>query len=108
VPTATYAVTIPIHLAEQVAKQVGVYNSTLYRYATPFSTQIIFRYLNGFDLEFSSALLAIAKGLIKGGEIAPPKFLVIVSLGRGGAKAKDDIEINKDLFEAIGDRFMAA
>jgi len=103
-PEATHSVTTPIHLA----KQVGIYDATLYRYSTPFSTQIIFRYLNGFDLEFSDEPLAIAKGFLQSDEISPPKFLLIISIGRGGAHPKEDIEINTDLFETFEDKYMSA
>ena len=101
---ATHSVTTPIHLD----KQVGIYDPTLYRYSTPFSTQIIFRYLNGFDLEFPEEPLAIAKGFSQSDEISPPKFLLIISIGRRGANPKEDIEINTDLFETFDDKNMMA
>jgi len=101
---ATHSVTIPIHLA----KQVGLYDPTLYRYSTPFSTQIIFRYLNGFDLEFSDEPIAIAKGFSQSDDISPPKFLLIVSIGRGGAEPLEDIGINTDFFETFDDKKMMA
>jgi hypothetical protein len=95
----THMVTMPIHLA----KNIGIYDPTLYRYSTPLSTQIIFRILNGFDLEFSDEPLAIAKGFFQRDEISAPKFLLVVSLGRAGANVKEDIEINPDIFETFDD-----
>lgn len=103
-PGRTHSVAIPINLA----LQVGSYGPKMYRYSIPCSTQIAFRYFNGFDLEFSDEPIAIAKGFSQNDEISPPKFLLVVSIGRNGASPKEDIDINTALFEPFDNQQMMA
>lgn len=98
-PKTFYASLIPIKLALEFAQ----FNRKIYRFTTPFSYQLIYRYIYGLDLDFSSDLINVAKGN-QTEALFPPKYLVTIQVKHSkieGEFQSQDIEINSEYFEEI-------
>ena len=90
-----HAVTLPINLA----LNFDIKNTTLYRFSSPLSYQVLGRYFRGLDLEFSKEAVKIAKGYMR--DLGLPKFLVVISAvvsSDGHGEAPSRIEYNTDIF----------
>lgn len=86
----TYAVVIPTNVVLKAKSN----DTSLYKYASPFSHQLCFRYLFGWDLDFQQEALDIAKG----NKEEAPQYLLAISIGHGGAEPTPAIEINHNVF----------
>lgn len=100
--SSTLALTVPLTIVAAVGRKDVV----LYRYGMPFSAQLVLRYLNGFDLEFSREALRTAKGWFHA--LPPPKFLLIVQIHRGGESDLEnpssfEFDVNQERFEPLTD-----
>jgi len=93
-PLSTYALVVPQHLAVALRSN----DTNLYRFATPLSQQLVGRYLNAHDLEFSPEALAVARGRSRA--LGSPRYLLVVAVGRGVAPPEPDV--NSNVFSDIG------
>ena len=91
----TYSVVVPMNTIIETKKR----DSTLYKFSLPFSHQLFFRYLHGFDLEYDKKAIEIAKGYaMKKGF---PKYLMVASVAFGNTEPYRDITFNKNRFRKI-------
>jgi hypothetical protein len=91
----TCSVVVPSNTILSVQKK----NTTLYKFSIPFSYQLFFRYLQGFDLEFGEQPKKIAKGYAT--KLGAPTYLVIVSVAYGKTEPLREISFNGELFRNI-------
>jgi hypothetical protein len=92
----TCSVIVPIRTVLHVGKK----DMSLYKFSIPFSYQLLFRYFQGFDLEFGEMPINAAKGYYSA-KFGAPTYLVIVSVGFGKAEPVTDIDFNRDLFRKM-------
>jgi hypothetical protein len=84
----THAVAVPANLAFNL----GLKTTGLYKASVPFSYQLCYRYLYGLDLDFNKHQLEAAGGFnTKKGN---PKFLIHISASHGGAQILENSEID--------------
>lgn len=76
----TSSVVVPVNIVTHKKKK----DTTLYKFSLPFSYQLVFRYFQGFDLEFDKTPMKIAKGYAS--EKGLPAYLVVVSIAYGRAE----------------------
>jgi len=91
----TCCVTVPMNILSVLNKK----DITLYKFSLPFSYQLVFRYFQGFDLEFEKQPVAIAKGFSR--EMGTPTYLVIASLSQGRHEPDKSIEYNSEIYAAL-------
>lgn len=85
----TYAATIPINTALALtAKDTRLYSS-----CTPFSHQLLLRYLQGLDLEFDKASVDAAKGFAD--KIGAPHYLLVINVVQVGAPDLPALTVNQ-------------
>jgi hypothetical protein len=77
----------------------GRYDTSLYKFALPFSYQISFRNLQGLDLEYDAEIVAATKGMSH--RYSVPKTVLAVSVRRGPGGPPTPPDINGDSLEAI-------
>ncbi len=84
----THAVTVPANLAFNL----GLKTTGLYKASVPFSYQLCYRYLYGLDLDFNKQQLETADGFntARGN----PKFLIHISASHGGALLLDTFDFD--------------
>jgi hypothetical protein len=93
-PDPTHAATLPINIVQTLGRK----DSSICRFASPFSHQLIFRFFNGFDLEFEREPIRIVKGWSE----RAPKFMLEVTVSRAKEKMSEKIvEINRKRFIPI-------
>ena len=96
------AVTLPMNLAIKTKKK----DMTLYKFAIPFSYQLLYRYFQGLDLDFDENAIDVAKGYAI--EKGLPDYLVAISitygkLNRLGENVLEPIQINRELYTELGE-----
>lgn len=90
----TCSVVVPTSIVSYNKKK----DTTLYKFSLPFSYQLIFRYFQGFDLEFQKTLIKIAKGYAS--EKGLPTYLVVVSIAYGRAEPQI-VDFDTDRFREL-------
>ena len=73
---------------------------TLYKFSSPLSYQLCFRYFRGRDLEFSKEAIQTAQGFMQKWGI--PKCLITISIAYGRAEIDREFEINREMYLPIG------
>jgi hypothetical protein len=91
----TYAVVTPT----SVAMQVKTNDSSLYNFSVPFSNQIVFRYLHGFDLDFSKKALDFAAG--RPNKLGFAGNLLCLDVTEEGAADMGKEELNREVWAAL-------
>ena len=90
----TSSVVVPTSIVAHKKKK----DTTLYKFSLPFSYQIVFRYFQGFDLEFRETPIKIAKGYAS--EKGLPTYLVVVSITYGRAEPQV-VDFNRNRFGEV-------
>ena len=92
----THSVIIPTNIVTIINKK----DTSLYKFSLPFSRQLCFRYLYGFDLEFQEEAIKIAKGYnIE--KIGAPKYLLIISIAPIKIEYLEEPDFNREVYIPI-------
>ncbi len=91
----TNASSVPVNLATEL----NVKNTGLYKVSLPFSYLLAYRYPFGLDLDFQKPALDTGKGFKT--DKGNPRFLATVAVAHGGADLQDDIEYNEEIYIEI-------
>jgi hypothetical protein len=100
----TRSVVVPIN----IVLATNLRNTSLYRFSLPFSYQLAFRYLNGFDLEYEKSSFTSVTNAIRDDHhnfsiYKSPKYLLVFSVGKDGVtpSSVDEIPVNRDLYTSF-------
>jgi len=95
-PVRTHTVIVPLNVVLPTEKK----DMTLYKFSSPFSYQLCFRYFKGRDLEFSKEAIQTAQGFMQ--KRGMPKNLITISIAYGRAEIDREFEINREMYHLIG------
>lgn len=93
----TYAATIPIN----TALALGVKDMSLYGSCSPFSHQLLLRYLHGLDLEFDRKSIEAAQGFAD--KLGAPRYLMVVDVIEAGAPGLPEPRTNSNRMQLARD-----
>lgn len=82
-----------------IALELGIKHTGLYKTAQPFSYQLCYRYLFGLDLDFQKTAVDTVKGFKS--DRGNPKFLFIISASHGGYEPDLNIEYDSTKYLEI-------
>jgi hypothetical protein len=80
----------------QLAAAVNQYDDTLYRFASSFSYQFCYRYLNLHDLDFSETAIRAVKGFPE--ELGSPSIVMIIRAAPQGQELPEGFRPNDNLY----------
>jgi hypothetical protein len=88
-----------------IVNQIKIKSRELFRFASLFSEQVIFRFFNGDDLNFDGGLLKLAKGYRdesdeRLSEFQMPTFLIPISISYSEEEPQE-IEINREIYTPV-------
>lgn len=98
----TNAVAAPINVVTALVKDYGARDDSLYKRSVPFSHQLCFRYLRGFDLEMSEEAVLAARGYES--RIGAHKYLLVVDVSSVEDREppwEEDLLVNRDFWEPL-------
>jgi hypothetical protein len=87
----TYAVNVPSYIVDQTKNKTVA----LYGFSVPFSYQLCFRYLRGFDLDLDESAINVAKGITGKGNA---KYLLTIDVIHGDTNYDIQKNINFSLY----------
>ena len=91
----TRSVVVPTNIVLETQQK----DTRLYKYSLPFSHQLFFRYLHGFDLDFRKKIINIAKGYNPSKGI--PIYLIVACVAFGKTEPSPGIDFRGDSFMPI-------
>jgi hypothetical protein len=91
----TFAAVTPINTA--FSRKLN--DLSLYRFALPFSQQLVMRYLHGFDLDFSNKAISVAKG--DPNPLGSPRTLLCMNVAEENTTDVRQIELNNRVWEPL-------
>jgi hypothetical protein len=91
----TYAVVTPTN----IAMDIKINDSGLYNFSLPFANQLVFRYLHGFDLEFSAKAIAYALG--NQNKLGFANTLLCLYVIEEGAQEVQKAELNNEVWTPL-------
>lgn len=91
----THSVVLPANLIHSKASKT----TSLYNRSIPFSHQLCDRYLLGFDLEYDSTAINIAKGFPQ--QRAYPKYVMVIRVGQNSPPPELDEPLNQDALSIL-------
>jgi hypothetical protein len=83
----------------QLAATINQYDDTLYRFAHAFSFQLVWRYLQLHDLDFSDAAVQAVKGFP--GELGSPNHVLIIRGAPVGQELPEEFVPNTNLYTRL-------
>lgn len=93
VTPCTSAVCVPLN----VAKATGYKDTLLYRYGTPLSMMLAYRYFQGLDLEFGEKAIDAASGYLE--KFGLPSYILEVKIFENGAEPTDEaVYVNQNRY----------
>lgn len=98
VPTRASVSHAPV-LPLQLAATINQYDDTLYRFAYAFSHQLVWRYLQLHDLDFSDAAVQAVKGFP--GELGSPNHVLVVRGAPLGQELPERVIPNENLYAPL-------
>jgi hypothetical protein len=90
----THSVVVPIDLSLSLGKK----NSSLYKYSTPFSYQLCFRYFHGFDLEYNEDNVRMTQKFST--TQVYPKYIMTLNIAKDGLES-DFQQVNRNFYSVI-------
>ena len=91
----TRSVVVPTNIVLETQQK----DTRLYKYSLPFSHQLFFRHLHGFDLDFRNKITNIAKGYNPSKGI--PTYLIVACVAFGKTEPSQSIDFRRDYFTPI-------
>jgi len=92
---STNAAVVPVNLA----LELGLKNTALYKVAVPFSYQFCYRYFFGLDLDYQKVAVETAKSYRS--DRGNAKYLLILSAAHGGMKPHTNMDFNRERYERL-------
>ncbi|MBD2254964.1 hypothetical protein [Nostoc parmelioides] len=91
----THSVVVPANLISINSPK----NTTLYNHSLPLSNQLCYRYLLGFDLEYNSEAINIAKGYSALRRY--PKYVMVIHVGQNNDPPELETQLNLELLQPL-------
>ena len=95
VTPCTYAVLIPTNVV--IAQHLN--DTSIYGYSAPFSSQLVYRYFHGFDLDLSEQAVLAARGQPTRKGLSA--FMVCFSVYQEGMDAEEEPDINRKVWDPL-------